>query len=273
MRISIAHSPDADDYFLFWALRKNLLDPDGFAFDLVELDTEDLNSASRSGKYDVCAVSTAAYSDLADRYHVLSSGASVGRNFGPTLVSASELAVSELAHARIGIPGRTTTAAAVLRQLVPSATTVEIPLTPYEAVFDAIKERRVDAAVLIHEGQIAFRERQLFLVTDLGRWWHDRTGLPLPLGINVIRKALGDSVVSRLARLFRRSVEFALAHQSELLPELFEMTQRSRKKLATPELLDRYLGMYANRDSIALDSDCKRAIELLCPAAKPSFTE
>jgi 1,4-dihydroxy-6-naphthoate synthase len=273
MNISIAHSPDADDYFLFWALQKKMLAHEPFEFSFAELDTEDLNRSARAGKYDVCAVSVAAYPDIADQYMILSSGASVGRGYGPTLVSGAAVQVEDLQRAVIGIPGFKTTAAAVLRRLVPDASFVEIPLSPYRAVFDALETGRVEAAVLIHEGQIAYAEENLHLVTDLGKWWLQRTGLPLPLGINVIRKALGKETVDTLARLFSESVRYAREHVETILPELFDYSQAQRGKLREPQRLKHYLDLYANADSIELAPDCQTAIALLCGEhCLPEFT-
>ena len=263
MEISVAHSPDADDYFLFWGIRKGVLESP-FTFSFLELDTQDLNSAARGGEFDVCAISVAAYPEIARDYLILSSGASVGRGFGPALVARSEIEIEDLSGKRIGIPGRTTTAAAVLRRLVPGAETIEIPLTPYSAVFDALSTGRVDAAVLIHEGQIAYQEHGLKLLSDLGRWWQSATGLPLPLGINVIKKSLGAEAIDKLARLFRQSIEYSLQHQDQILGELFEISQTKKQKLSSEAQLKRYLAMYANSDSVELRADCKDAIRLLC---------
>ncbi len=269
MRVSIAHSPDADDYFLFWALRHELLPCPEFEFSFREMDTEDLNCAAREEIFDVCAVSVAAYSEIADKYLILSSGASVGRNYGPALVSKQSSGIAALRTARIGIPGKRTTAAKVLQRLAPQAQTVEIPLTPYRAAFDALDSGEIDAAVLIHEGQIAFAQHQLHLVTDLGKWWTQETSLPLPLGINVIRKSLGAASISGLARLFRQAVKYSLNHQAEILPELFRCSQLEQGKLRSERELQQYLNMYANEDSVSLRDDCKRAIALLSGSGTP----
>lgn len=261
--ITIAHSPDADDYFMFWALRTGALRLEGEEFELEAYDTQDLNDLAKREAKDICAISTAVYPRIREHYRILSSGMSVGRDYGPALVAREEIALSGLNEKRIGIPGRDTTAALLLRRVAPDAETIEIPLTPYTRVFEELDSGAVDAAVLIHEGQIAFAERNLVRLCDLGKVWFEATGLPLALGVNVIHRRLGDARIAAISKLLRDCARFAVTHRAEILPVLFEQSQRSQGKLRSLEELDRYLGMYANEDSLEASGDTRASIAAL----------
>ncbi len=267
--ISVAHSPDADDHFLYWALRRGHVGAAGFSFTFEELDTADLNAAASAELFDIVALSAGAYPDVHERYWILSSGASIGRGFGPALVSRQYMRIPELQGKRIGIPGRTTTAAAVLRRLVPSAVTVDIPLSPYQAVFDALATGAVDAAVVIHEGQLDFTRHGCALLVDLGEWWMDRYALPLPLGINVAHMRLGWERACELDAVCSRSIAYGIAHRERAIAELFASTQTERGKLRTAGELSTYLARYANDDSVALAEDCRAALGVLYGDALP----
>ncbi len=260
MNISVAHSPDADDFFLFWPLRTGLIDGGIYSFSFTELDTEELNAAAAAERFDICAISIAAYPKLAGKYAILTSGASVGRNYGPALVSRKIAKLEDLRGAKVGIPGKNTTAALLFSRLSPESETVEVPLTPFEEVFRRLDENELDAAVLIHEGQIAFAERGLARLADLGRWWFEKTDLPVPLGVNAVRLGVGEDAVRALAHLTEESARYAAKHRSRILPDLFELTQRRTNKLKTFEELERYLDMYANEDSLELRGDVREAI-------------
>ena len=261
--ITVAHSPDADDFFLFWPLRTGMIDSEGFGFTFTEHDTQQLNEAAITGKYDICAISVAVYPKIAERYAILSSGASVGRNYGPVVVSLEKVSKEALAGKRIGVPGKDTTAALLFARLFPNCELIETPLTPYDEVFRRLRENEIDAAVLIHEGQIAFAERGLHQIEDLGAAWQKRSGLPIPLGVNVIRKSLGADSVQKLSALAEKSARFASDNRAKILPALFDFTQRRLGKLASQVELGKYLDMYANADSISLPDDCREAIASL----------
>ena len=260
--IRIAHSPDADDFFLFWPIRRKLIVVEN-DFEFTELDTEDLNRAALNEEFDICAVSTALYPKIRDSYLVLPSGMSVGRNYGPVVVAREPIDPSALNDMLVGIPGENTTAALLLRALAPGARTVEIPLTPYSAAFDAVQSAAVDAAVLIHEGQIAFADHRLHAVKDLGKFWFESTSLPLPLGMNVIHRRLGPARITALSALLKTAASFALEHTTEILPDLHSISQLHQGKLQTLDELRRYLGMYANQDSVDAPEDCRRAVDTL----------
>ncbi len=273
MKINVAHSPDADDFFLFWAIRKALIDTNGFEFSFVEADTEDLNNSAINSEFDVCAISLATYPLVAKNYLILPHGASVGRNFGPVVIAKKNFAIEELNSLIVGIPGKNTTAALLFKQIAPQAKTKEIPIRPYSAVFEALEKQEIAAAVVIHEGQIDYASKDCVLLLDLGKWWYQKTKLPIPLGINVIKKSLGEDIIFKVSSLIRNSINYSLKNQDLLLPQLFEFTQKSTKKLGTLQQLKKYLSMYANEDSAELKEDCAWAMEeLLGPEVRLQYS-
>lgn len=260
MNISIAHSPDSDDYFLFWALREGRLPHPGFTFTFTSFPTDQLNARAAKSLDDVTAVSLGAYPKLADKYRILSSGASVGRSYGPVLVATTERSLESLANARIAIPGEDTTAAAVLRMILPGAATQVLSIEPYTRVLDALKQGQFEAAVLIHEAQLLWKQHGLFRIADCGQWWEQETGLPLVLGINVIRKSLGQSVIQDLSRLFEASVRYAIEHQAEAIDYLVDINRQRALELTDREHIETYLKKYANSDSVVLPMDCRDSV-------------
>ena len=266
--ISLAYSVDADDAFMFHALREGLVAaPPGLTFTHERGDTAALNQLAMEGGADVVAISAGAYPLCADRYLLLPHGASVGRGFGPVVVARSAFPPSELAGKRVGIPGLTTTAWLVLRLIAPGAVPVPIPIVPFGRIFDAVEHGEVDAALVIHEGRLLFRERGLALVVDLGVWWQEHVGLPLPLGVNVIRRALGPELVSQVSDVLRRSIRFALDHRDRLITALAG-EDRGERALADPKLIDHYLGLYANADTAEMPDDARRGIDALFARAR-----
>jgi 1,4-dihydroxy-6-naphthoate synthase len=260
MSLSLAYSTDLDDAFMFWALASGRLDARDYGFDGVthaRADTATLNRWAREGAYDVVAVSIAALPSLIDAYRLLPHGGSVGRNYGPVVVAPGPTALD---GRRVGVPGETTTCARLVALAAPGAVRVEVPSAPMERAFAALAEGTVDACALIHEGRLTYGARGLTLVLDLGRFWHDSTGLPLPLGGNVIRRALGDDAVARATQMLGDSIAYALRHRDEaidaLLPERRELTRAQA---------DEYLSLYANDDTLDWGDDGRRAIAHLLP--------
>jgi 1,4-dihydroxy-6-naphthoate synthase len=260
--ITLAYSVDADDAFMFHALRTGRLDVPGLSFAHRRADTAALNRLAQAGAADVVAISAGAYPSVADRYQLLPHGASVGRGFGPVVVAPRPLPPADLAGRRVGIPGLTTTAFMVLRMIEPGVVPVEIPIAPFGRIFEAVSGGEVDAALLIHEGRLLYRERGLHLVVDLGRWWQDEVGLPLPLGVNVIRRALGEERIAAVSAVLAGSIRWALEHRAELIAEI-AAEDRGDPALRDPALLDRYLSLYANADTAAMPADARRGIEAL----------
>jgi 1,4-dihydroxy-6-naphthoate synthase len=265
--ISLAYSVDADDAFMFHALRHGRIDTEGLAFSHRRDHTAALNRLAGEGGADVVAVSLGAYPAIARAYQLLPHGASVGRGFGPVVVARRPMTAAELAGARVGIPGRSTTAWLVLRLIQPAAVGVEIPIFPFARIFEALEAGEVDAALLIHEGRLIYPERGLHKVVDLGEWWQDEAGLPLPLGVNVVRRALGAATVTRVSRVLRASIAWALAHREEIIATLAE-EDRGEKALSKPDLIDHYLNLYANHDTAAIADDARRAVDVLFARAR-----
>ena len=261
-KISLAYSVDADDAFMFHALRTGAIDTRGLTFTHRRDHTAALNRLAIDAGADVVAVSVGVYPAIAARYQMLSHGASVGRGFGPVVVAPRPLAPADLAGLRVGIPGATTTAWLVLRLLAPTAVGVEIPIAPFGAIFEALASGEVDAALLIHEGRLLYSQRGLQLVVDLGAWWEAETSLPLPLGVNVVRRALGASLVARVSAVVRAGIDWGLANRDEIIAAIAR-EERGDEGLADRGLIDHYLTLYANGDTAELPSDARRAIEVL----------
>jgi 1,4-dihydroxy-6-naphthoate synthase len=215
----------------------------------------------------VVAISAGAYPQVADRYLLLPHGASVGRGFGPVVVSRQLSTPAELAGRRVAVPGLSTTAWLVLRMIRPDIVPIVVPIVPFTLVFDALEAGQVDAALLIHEGRLLYQARGYRQVVDLGQWWQTETGLPLPLGVNVIRRALGPASIAELSAVLRQAIAHALAHRDEVIATLVA-EQRGDAALADSALLDRYLAMYANEDTRGMTPDVERAITVLFDRAR-----
>jgi 1,4-dihydroxy-6-naphthoate synthase len=275
--IRLAFSPDSDDLFMFWPLLAGKVDTEGLAFEAERADTETLNARAEAGDLDVVAVSIARWPSIADKYLLLPHGMSVGRGYGPVVVSAvPSLAggagrdLASLEGARIAVPGLRTTATMVLRLLLPRFDAVVVPISPYARVFEAVRSREVDAALLIHEGRLTYEREGLARVCDIGEVWAARTvsplaggaGLPLPLGGNAIRRSLGADTIARVSRLCRASIAWALEHRDETMAALLERETRTDVGLDRA-MLDRYLAMYANADTLDPPTDVRAAIDTL----------
>jgi len=265
--ISLAYSVDADDAFMFHALRAGAIDVGDLTFTHRRADTATLNRLAIDGAGDVVAVSLGVYPVIASRYQLLPHGASVGRGYGPVVVAPKPLAPEALAGLRVGIPGATTTAWMVLRLIAPQAIGVEIPIAPFNRIFDALAAGEVDAALLIHEGRLLYRQRGLHLVTDLGVFWQARTALPLPLGVNVIRRGLGPELLARVSGVLRASIAWALANRGELIRTI-AAEDRGEKALSDQGLIDHYLNLYANQDTAEMAADARQGVDVLFQEAR-----
>ena len=266
--IRLAFSPDSDDIFMFLALLHGKVDTEGLTFVHERADTEALNERATRGDADVIAISFARYPAVARDYLLLPSGASVGRGYGPVVVAPRARPLEALAGACIGVPGLRTTAYLTLRLLLPDFRPVVLPIQPYARVFDALRRGEVDAALLIHEGRLTFEREGFELVVDVGAAWSDRTGgLPLPLGGNAIRRGLGAARIEQVSRLCRASIAWALDHRDEAIATLLAAESREDLKLDRA-MLDRYLAMYANSDTLDLPDDARRGVSELFRRAR-----
>ena len=262
MSISLAYSVDADDAFMFHALRAGGVDTRGLSFTHQRGDTSELNALAGAGEIDVLAISAGAYPGVAGKYLILPHGASVGRGFGPVVVARQPMALADLAGRRVGIPGLSTTAWLVLRQMQSGLLPVVVPIVPFGRIFECLDAGTIDAALLIHEGRLIYQSRGYARIAELGEWWQAETGLPLPLGVNVIRRGLGAETIARVSAVLRDAIAYALDHRDEVL-RVLAAEKRGEAVLAQTALLDRYLAMYANDDTRAMAPDARRAIEVL----------
>lgn len=265
--IRLAYSVDADDAFMFAALATGAIAAEGLTFSHLRTDTASLNDLATAQGADVVAVSLGVYPQIADRYLLLPHGASVGRGFGPVVVAKHSITLSELRGLRVGVPGLTTTAYLVLRLIVPDIEAVVVPIAPFARAFEALEEGLVDAVLLIHEGRLLYEQRGYHKVVELGEWWHEQTRLPLPLGVNVIRKDLGAALVARVSGVLSSAIGWAMDHRQELVAAIAS-EDRGDKALASATMLDRYLNMYANEDTIRMAPDVRHAIDILFARAR-----
>jgi len=257
--IRLGFSPDSDDLFMFWPLLEGHVPLGGYRFDHVRADTQALNRIAESGDLDVVAISIAAYPAVAGRYRLLPHGGSVGRGYGPVVIAKEPSTLAALAGKAIAVPGEGTTAYLVLRLLLADFGPVFVPLTPFGRVFEALRAGDVDAALVIHEGRLTYAGEGFVALADIGQAWTEMTGLPLPLGGNVIRRALGPDAIAAVSALLRRSIAWALSHRARLLDEILRSETRADMRL-TRDLLDRYLEMYANADTLEYPDDARRAV-------------
>ena len=255
----MAHSPDADDAFMFWAMAAGKIDTGGRRYVHELGDIESLNRRALAGELEVTAVSLHAYAHLADRYALLAHGASIGDRYGPRVVGRKPPPArprAALTGRLVAVPGELTTAFLTLRLYQPAARHVVVP---FDQIEDYVAAGKADAGVLIHEGQLTFADRGLHLWADLGEWWYRKTQLPLPLGGNVVRRDLGDELTRTIARDLKASIEYGLAHRAEALAH----AQAFSRGLDTART-DRFIGMYVNAYTVDYGETGRRAVaELL----------
>ncbi len=255
-RITVAHSPDSDDAFMFYGLASNNVDTGGIVVDQVLSDIETLNRAAFEGKYEVTAVSFHAYAHLADKYALLAHGASMGDNYGPIVVAKADAGPSGVKGSRIAIPGTLTTAYLALRLYEPE---FEYVVVPFDEIQQAVLDGKAEAGLLIHEGQLTYQDEGLRKIVDLGEWWAEKTGgLPLPLGGNIIRRDLGPDMIRKVSKLLHDSIAYALSHRKEAV-EYAEQFGRGLDR----ERTDKFVGMYVNDLTLGYGERGRKAVELL----------
>jgi 1,4-dihydroxy-6-naphthoate synthase len=258
--IRLAHSPDSDDAFMFYALATGKVRLPGVKFTHILADIQTLNQAAETETYDVTALSFYAYAFLADKYLLLDCGASFGEGYGPIVVSSHPLKKDALAGRKIAVPGTRTTSYLALKLFEPNVETVTIP---FDKILDAVAAKEVEAGLLIHEGQLLYSQLGLHRVVDLGQWWQDTTKLPLPLGANAIRRGLGTEMGHQVAHIIRDSVSYALEHRDAALNYAMQFARDM-----DPALADKFVGMYVNRWTLDYGEEGRRAVrELLARGA------
>jgi 1,4-dihydroxy-6-naphthoate synthase len=237
--IRVGHSPDPDDAFMFHALANGKITTGDLRFVHELQDIETLNRRALKGELEVTAVSIHAYAHLLDKYALLPTGCSMGDRYGPMVVARRPMTIDELKGIKIAVPGTLTTAFLTLRLLLPRG--FEYDVVPFDEIIPAVAAAKYDAGLIIHEGQLTFQNQGLHLVVDLGVWWQDRTGLPLPLGGNVVRRDLGDATMTEISRLLKLSIRYGLDHRQEALQ--YALTYARDMDLS---LADKFVGMYVN---------------------------
>ena len=253
--IRVAHSPDSDDAFMFYALAEGKIDTGELRYEHELQDIETLNQRALRGELEVTAVSIHAYAYIADRYALLPHGSSMGDGYGPRLVAREPLTRADVRGGRVAIPGPLTTAYLALKLYEPEF--VAVP-TPFDAIEGAVERGEVDLGLLIHEGQLTFGDRGLRLVADLGEWWFGETGLPLPLGGNVVRKDLGGELVRAISRHLRASIAYGLEHRARALEHAMRYARDLDRGRA-----DTFVGMYVNEWTLDYGERGRRAVREL----------
>lgn len=255
--LTLGHSPDSDDAFMFYGLAKEKIDSEGLKFEHVLRDIQTLNEWAKEGRLDTTAISLHAYAHVQDKYALLAHGASVGDNYGPMIVADVPLLPFELEGKRIAIPGRMTTAFLTFL-IYMDGRPFEPVDTYFQDIMESVKMGHVDAGLIIHEGQLTSELEGFKTIVDLGVWWQKRTGAPLPLGVNAIRRDLGDDLMRKMSRVMRRSIEYSLSHRAEALEYALTFARDMPAETA-----DKFVGMYVNDLTLDLGERGKRGIELL----------
>ncbi|HEY6660390.1 MAG TPA: MqnA/MqnD/SBP family protein [Pyrinomonadaceae bacterium] len=236
--ITLAHSPDSDDAFMFYGLATNKLDTGNLHFEHLLKDIQTLNEEATRGTYDVTAISFHAYAYVADKYALLPHGASIGDNYGPIVVSREPATPADIPNLKIAIPGKLTSAFLALRIF---NSDFEYEVVPFDKIIDAVQDGTCDAGLLIHEGQLFYQSKGLHKVLDLGEWWHEQHGLPLPMGGNVIRRDLGAARIREVSQLLRESINYSLSHREDALQYALQFARDM-----DPALADRFVAMWVN---------------------------
>ncbi|MCW5959482.1 MAG: hypothetical protein KIS76_04920 [Pyrinomonadaceae bacterium] len=253
--ISVAHSPDSDDAFMFYGLATNKLETNGLKFEHVLKDIQTLNEDAKNGVYDVTAISFHAYAYVSDKYALLPHGASIGDKYGPILVSKDPRKPEEIPQMKIAIPGELTSAFLALRIYNQD---FEYIVVPFDEIIDTVLKGKADAGLLIHEGQLFYKQMGLDKVLDLGEWWFDKTGLPLPMGGNVIRRDLGGDLMRQVSKHLHRSIVYSMENREDALSYAMQFARDM-----PPELADRFVAMWVNDLTLDYGDRGREAVKLL----------
>ena len=253
--ISVGHTPDMDDAFMFYAIASGMVPMDGLTFEHVIEDIQTLNRRALKDELDMTAISAASYPSLSNRYWIVSVGSSVGQGYGPLVISSQPRSLKDLEGRRIAVPGLHTTAFLLLRLAIPQFVPVEME---FHAIPDAVLRNEVEAGLVIHEWQLTYRDAGLLPVLDLGIWWQQQIKLPLPLGLNVVKKSLGRKLAQRVATVLRNSILYAFAHQDDALNYAMRYGRGTDVSRAR-----QFIGMYVNEESLTLSKPCREALHVL----------
>lgn len=254
--ITIAHSPDSDDAFMFYGLATNKVQVPGLRFSHTLSDIQSLNQkAMGDGVYDVSAISFHAYPYIQESYALMTCGGSVGEGYGPMIVSPKAISPAEIRQKVIAVPGKLTTAYLALQLFSPG---IETEVVPFDEIIPSVLSGKYEAGLIIHEGQLTYDRSGLHRIVDLGRWWLQMTGLPLPLGGNAIRRSLGPDLIASVSAALRDSIQYALDHREEALAYAMQFARDLE-----PQMADKFVGMYVNERTLDYGDDGKEAIRRL----------
>lgn len=253
--ITVAHSPDSDDAFMFYGLATDKIETGRLLYEHVLEDIQTLNEKAMRGVYDVTAVSFHAYAYISDKYALLPHGASIGEGYGPIVVAREPRGVKDLPRLKIAVPGTLTSAFLALKILCPE---FEHIVVPFDRIIDAVREGRADAGLLIHEGQLFYQTVGLHKVVDLGEWWKGRHDLPLPMGGNAVRRELGTELIREVSRHLRESIAYSLEHREDALNYAMQFARDMDRALA-----DRFVAMWVNQLTLDYTERGRRAVQLL----------
>lgn len=254
-RLSLAHSPDSDDAFMFYGLATGKVPTGDIELEHVLCDIETLNRAAREERHDVTALSFHAWPYVADAYALMPCGASIGDGYGPLLVAREPMAPAEVARHEVAVPGLLTSACLALRLFAPEA---RPRVVPFDRILDEVRTGAAELGLIIHEGQLIFGGHGLHRVLDLGQWWTAETGLPLPLGGNAVRRDLGRELMERLTRLVRQTVQYSLDHRQDALAHAMTYARGMPREVA-----DRFVGMWVNAMTVDCGERGRRAVQAL----------
>ena len=253
--ITVAHSPDSDDAFMFYGLATNKLETNNLKFEHTLKDIQTLNEDAKNGVYDVTAVSFHAYAYISDKYALLPHGASIGDKYGPILVSKEKRAIEEIPNMKIAIPGELTSAFLALRIYNQD---FEYVVVPFDEIIETVQNGKADAGLLIHEGQLFYKQIGLAKVLDLGEWWFEKTGLPLPMGGNVIRRELGADLMKEVSKYLHQSIVYSMENREDALAYAMQFARDM-----PPELADRFVAMWVNDLTLDYGQRGRDAVKLL----------
>ncbi len=253
--IRVAHSPDSDDAFMFWALAHHKIDAEGLTFEHILTDIETLNQEAMKGTYELTAISYHAYASVYDKYALLNVGSSVGDQYGPVLIAKKPFTKEELKQITVAIPGEMTTAYLALKIWEPELKT---QVVPFDQIMERVESGEFEAGLIIHEGQLTYRQQGFTKVVDLGEWWFEECNLTLPLGGNAIRRDLGPELIQKIGRVLKRSIEHGLKHRDEALDYALQFARGLDKATASE-----FVGMYVNEMTLDADVEIRKAVKLL----------
>jgi 1,4-dihydroxy-6-naphthoate synthase len=253
--ITVAHSPDSDDAFMFYGLATNKLETDGLKFEHTLKDIQSLNEDARNGVYDVTAISFHAYAYVADKYVLLPHGASIGEKYGPIVVAREPREPGEIGRMKIAVPGELTSAYLALRIFDQDFQHIVVP---FDEIIGSVESGEADAGLLIHEGQLFYKQLGLDKVLDLGEWWHEKTGLPLPMGGNAIRRDLGPELIRQVSRHLHQSIVYSLENREDAMSYAMQFARDMQ-----PEIADRFVAMWVNERTLDYGPEGREAVKRL----------